>query len=224
MTEVRPIQNTSRYVELIHDAADRTGVRSPKVAARVQDASLVETKEAQKEGVGDGARSHVESGVRELVSNSGSALGFIVGAVGPFLTLGELSQRLIEAHDQGDALAKARARDAMHLAILNLGSRALPEGFVQQNAHLLRESYQGASRILTHLIGSGQYADLKASTETFVKRGLVLAAKYGVVDAASLARARQTPAFEADYRNNPAVRLGVDAAIYLHHQEPVSRQ
>jgi hypothetical protein len=37
----------------------------------------------------------------------------------------------------------------------------------------------------------------------------------GIKDAVALARARQDKAFEADFRNNPAFRLGVEAAIYL---------
>lgn len=224
MSDVRPIPNNRQYVDLIHRAADRTGVRTEKIDAHLDDPSLVETRKAQQQRVQSNPQSLVKDGVLELVANTGTALGFAAGAAAPFTMLGELSRRIVEAHDQGAALANARARDAMQLAVLNLASGALPEGFVQLNAHLLRESAQGASRILTHLHGTNQYAELKATSEAFVKRGLELATKYGVVDRASLARARQAPAFEADYRNNPALRLGVEAAIYLHHQAEVEKQ
>ncbi len=122
----------------------------------------------------------------------------------------------VEAHEQGDALARARAHDAMALALLNLGSGELPRGFVEQQAPLLGQSAHEAEAILTRVRADGKFEALKATTEGFVERGLARARSRGVIDSASLARARQDPQFEADYRNNLAFHYGVDAAIYQY--------
>lgn len=215
MPDTQPITATRTYVDAIYDAADQSGVRTDEIKAQLQDPSVVQTKESQRYTASRGALKLVEEGAKHLAKEV-PVLGFAVGATSPLFMLARLGGAWLEAHDQGDALANAHARDAMHLAMLNLGSAVLPEGFVHLNAHLLRESAQGASRILTQLISSGKHSEVSAAIEQFVQRGSEQARAKGVVDAASLACARQDPAFEADYRNNPAFALGVQAAIYVH--------
>ena len=214
MTELRPTAETREYNHQFYAVAEATGVRSDTIKAEMDDRSLGETRIDQQYTTLDGFADISKAAVRRLLASAGGSLGFVVGALAPFIALRNLAYKLLEAHEQGAALANASARDAMHLAVLNLGSGSLPEGFVQQQANLLKTSVHGAERILAHLHATGQHAELEATTDTFITRGVNAARTRGLKDAESLAEARADKAFEADYRNNPAFRLGVDAAIY----------
>lgn len=213
MTE--PIAPSRSYVETIYDAADRSGVRTKEIQARMTDPSLVQTEAAQRYTPGDGMRDLTEHGVKHLLAKV-VPYGLVLEAAGPLTMLKTLGERLLEAHDQADALANARARDAMHLAMLNLASGVLPESFLRQNAPPLAESAHGASRIMTHLISAGKHAEVRAAIEQAVQRGIEAARSRGIVDAASLTGVCHDPSFQAAYRNNPAFALGVDVAIHLH--------
>jgi hypothetical protein len=219
MPEVNPTANTQRFNHILYEAAEDAGVRSAKIKPEMGDPSRREVEQAQKQDIGANAIDLGFGGALEVGTYIVGGLGVAAGAAGIIVTAYDLAKGYFEAHEQGEDLANARARDAMHLSVLSVGSSELPEGFVQRRAYALRESAYGANHILTKLHTSGDYEAYKAATNAFIQQGKDAAHARGIHDAESLARARKDPAFEANYRHNPAFRLGVDAVVYQATQK-----
>src|SRR5687768_11579818 len=124
MPDTQPITATRTYVDAIYDAAEQSGVRTEEIQAQLHDPSLVQTKDAQRCTASEGTNDLVKDGVKHLLKEV-PVLSFVGSATSPLFMLARLGGALLDAHEHGAALTNARARDAMHLALLNLGSAAL---------------------------------------------------------------------------------------------------
>lgn len=222
MTQCTPTIGAAELNEWVYRAADDAHLRSIDSPERMSDPSVAETRRAQEVSLGDNAAELVSNGVQQLMSLVPNRWGFLMGAQPAVWFAEKLAERQFEATEQGLALKHAYVRDAMHLAVLNLASGALPRGFVERCAYELRVSRRSAEVILTRLVTSPRYQVNRAAEERQAQRGMEAVRARGIVDEASLAVARRDPSFDIQFRNNPAFRLGVRAELYAA-QNPGSR-
>lgn len=212
MTEPQPI-GIGTLNDWVYRGADQANLRSAESPETLSDPSLAETRRAQQASLAGGLDALVSNGAQQLLSLSPTTAGFVAGAASPILMALELGAKQLEAAEQGEALRRARVRDSMYLALVNLVSHALPQAFVERTAHELRESQQGAEFILARLVSSPEFETNRAALEQHARQGVEAARARGIVDTESLAVARRDPAFDTRFRSNEAFRLGVRAEL-----------
>lgn len=177
--------------------------------------SAAQVAAIQKDGLVDGLAKLAEEGVLHLAAEAAEA-----GGPNPMTTLFHLVEGWNRAWEEGEALAHAHQRDAVKLAIIEAGSAALPAGYVSKMMNDYKDvaGNGGANRILTAAMASGDWAALKARTETSIRAGRQTAGKLKLTTPEALAaRLGADPAFAARYHRDTAFRVGVECTAYYGH-------
>ncbi len=187
--------------------------------------TAAETKESQKptllKGLGITSVKTAAEALLHGVVEHGSGLSAATTAVllGPGLALRTLTKAFHEAHEQGQAINEANARDAVNLLFVWAAAGALPPAYVNKlsvDQHLIAGAGGGATRLLSRLTkDAAVWEQVKKEAAEHSRIGRDTANRLGVTSKPALeARLKTDRQFAAAYQQNLGFKHGVDSVIY----------
>lgn len=226
--ESRPIIDSGQAHDLTHGVRAARGdaetvaappQRHPRRLEAPAGPSYEETKRDQRVGLFDGCASLTTSTTVELAGEmlTLTRMAPLGGMLSPMAMLYSLHQLYVRAHEEGAAQGQALDRDAANLAVVLVGSRALPQSYVEAEVHEYRASRFGAERILTtESRDPTGYEALTRDVEHDVRRGREMARTGGLDSQNTLDERLATDArFRDDFTTNAGFRHGVRAEVML---------
>lgn len=229
-----PIPSNDRR---LRQAAVRSGVFDDDKKVELEGPDYRQVKHAQKDAVllgglkhlgkegvtkaaEEGAKQLAEFAMKEGAVKAGTALGAFALAAPALTTAATLTELWTKAAEEGAEQNRAMKRDAVALAVVDVGVNALPAGYVQHMQHELIVSKEDAGKVMENLLhkhGPEAWKSIKTSTERLIRQGEAQAKKLGIHDDKSL-RAKLSDKksnFAAAYHSSLALRIGVQSPIWI---------